>query len=227
MQHSDSKKHVSECQKTAFSVDLNMHDGEPVPSEKNRGNKICSISCREKHFIWNGRVNLKFLSRFRRRSGNFEKYDDESEYGTESTIIKNVLCVREQERLVAKLHNNKFSIFVDETDLTNDKWIMFLVHYVNPQPKSKAIMSSIIFTKCHYSSNWQSQTQTQKIVQKMQEPTMSTVQSAQTKQSPIGRRYHQFKFADRQDDSLNQNKCHYIERKCHVNMIDTIIVTLH
>ncbi|KYN36499.1 hypothetical protein ALC56_09149 [Trachymyrmex septentrionalis] len=33
----------------------------------------------------------------------------------------------------------------------------------------------------------------------MQEPTMSTVQSVQTKQSPVCRRYHQYKFVDRQD----------------------------
>ncbi|KYN11678.1 hypothetical protein ALC57_16158 [Trachymyrmex cornetzi] len=45
-------------------------------------------------------------------------------------VIKNVLCVREQERLVEKLQNNKFSIFVDETsDSTNDKWMTFLVRY--------------------------------------------------------------------------------------------------
>ncbi|KYN09791.1 hypothetical protein ALC57_18084, partial [Trachymyrmex cornetzi] len=43
-------------------------------------------------------------------------------------VIKNVLRVREQERFVEKLQNNKFSIFVDETsDLTNDKWMTFLV----------------------------------------------------------------------------------------------------
>jgi len=42
----------------------------------------------------------------------------------------------------------------------------------------------------------------------MQEPTMSTVQSAQTKQSPIGRRYHQFKFADRQDAESKQMSLH-------------------
>ncbi|KYN29560.1 hypothetical protein ALC57_00985, partial [Trachymyrmex cornetzi] len=34
----------------------------------------------------------------------------------------------QQERLVEKLQNNKFSIFVGETsDLTNDKWMTFLV----------------------------------------------------------------------------------------------------
>ncbi|KYN23151.1 hypothetical protein ALC57_04434, partial [Trachymyrmex cornetzi] len=30
-------------------------------------------------------------------------------------------------------------------------------------------------------------------------PTVSTVQSAQTKQSPVGRRYHQCQFANSQD----------------------------
>ncbi|KYN19391.1 hypothetical protein ALC57_08273, partial [Trachymyrmex cornetzi] len=45
------------------------------------------------------------------------------------------------------------------------------------------------------------QVQTQKIVvQKMQEPTVSTVQSAQTKQSPVGRRYHQYQFKKAKTD---------------------------
>jgi len=49
-------------------------------------------------------------------------------------IINKVLYVREQERLVETLQNNKFSIFIDETsDLTNDKWMTFLVRYVDPQ----------------------------------------------------------------------------------------------
>ncbi|KYN22626.1 hypothetical protein ALC57_04972, partial [Trachymyrmex cornetzi] len=41
MRHSDSKKHVSECQKRGFSVDLNTHDEEPVPFEDRK--KIARI----------------------------------------------------------------------------------------------------------------------------------------------------------------------------------------
>ncbi|KYM93673.1 hypothetical protein ALC62_15723 [Cyphomyrmex costatus] len=49
-------------------------------------------------------------------------------------IISNVLCVREQKQLVDKLQNTKFSIFVDKTsDVTNDKWMTFLVWYVDPK----------------------------------------------------------------------------------------------
>jgi len=49
-------------------------------------------------------------------------------------IINKILYVREQERLVETLQNNKFSIFIDETsDITNDKWMTFLVRYVDPQ----------------------------------------------------------------------------------------------
>ncbi|EFN86395.1 hypothetical protein EAI_08016, partial [Harpegnathos saltator] len=45
--------------------------------------------------------------------------------------IINVLYAREQERLVEKLQNNKFSIFIVEpSDITNDKWMTFLVRYV-------------------------------------------------------------------------------------------------
>jgi len=49
-------------------------------------------------------------------------------------IINKVLYAREQERLVEILKNNKFSIFIDETsDLTNEKWMTFLVRYADPQ----------------------------------------------------------------------------------------------
>jgi len=42
------------------------------------------------------------------------------------------MCSREW--LVEKLHNNKFSVLVHEiSDLTNDKWMTFLVQYVDPQ----------------------------------------------------------------------------------------------
>jgi len=48
-------------------------------------------------------------------------------------IINKVLYVREQERLVETLQNNKFFIFIDETsDIINDKWMTFLARYVDP-----------------------------------------------------------------------------------------------
>jgi len=34
---------------------------------------------------------------------------------------------------VEKLHNNKFSIVDETSDLTNDKWMMFLVRYIDSQ----------------------------------------------------------------------------------------------
>jgi len=46
-------------------------------------------------------------------------------------IINKVLYAREQQRLVEMLQNNKFSIFIDETsDLTNEKWMTFLVRSI-------------------------------------------------------------------------------------------------
>jgi len=49
-------------------------------------------------------------------------------------VINKVLYAREQERLVEILQNNKFSIFIDETsDINNEKWMTFLVRYVEPQ----------------------------------------------------------------------------------------------
>jgi len=49
-------------------------------------------------------------------------------------IVNNVSYAREQERLIETLQNNKFSIFIDETsDMTNEKWMTFLVRYVEPQ----------------------------------------------------------------------------------------------
>ncbi|KYN28022.1 hypothetical protein ALC57_02571, partial [Trachymyrmex cornetzi] len=66
-------------------------------------------------------------------------------------VIKNVLCVREQERLVEKLQNNKFSIFVDETsDLTNDKWMTFLVRA--EMWKKQISFSNILALSCDNTS---------------------------------------------------------------------------
>ncbi|XP_070526469.1 protein FAM200A-like [Cardiocondyla obscurior] len=49
-------------------------------------------------------------------------------------IISNVLCPIETNRVVDILQNNKFSIFVDETsDISNQKWMTFLVRYVDPE----------------------------------------------------------------------------------------------
>jgi len=48
-------------------------------------------------------------------------------------IISNVLCAVETER-VNNIQNMRFSIFIDETsDITNEKWMTFLVRYVNPE----------------------------------------------------------------------------------------------
>lgn len=47
-------------------------------------------------------------------------------------IISKVLCPVETERVVNSIQNTKFSIFIDETsDITNDKWMTFLVRYVD------------------------------------------------------------------------------------------------
>lgn len=51
-----------------------------------------------------------------------------------SNIISNVLCPVETERVVNNIQNTKFSIFIDETSvITNDKWMTFLVRYVDPE----------------------------------------------------------------------------------------------
>lgn len=49
-------------------------------------------------------------------------------------VITNVLCPVETDRVVNNIQNTKFSIFIDETsDITNDKWMTFLVRYVDPE----------------------------------------------------------------------------------------------
>jgi len=49
-------------------------------------------------------------------------------------IISNVLCPVETERIINNIQNTKFSIFIDETsDITNEKWMTFLVRYVDPE----------------------------------------------------------------------------------------------
>ncbi|KYN23164.1 hypothetical protein ALC57_04426, partial [Trachymyrmex cornetzi] len=128
--HSDSKKHVSVCQKRGFSVDLNTYDEEPVPF-KNR-KKIAEI----KFAALIAEENISFktaesiLSFFQDLGKDPEVLKSMMMNRNKAPkVIKNVLCVREHERLVEKLQNNKFSIFVDETsDLTNDKRVTFLVH---------------------------------------------------------------------------------------------------
>lgn len=47
-------------------------------------------------------------------------------------IISNVLCPVETERVVNNIQNMKFFVFIDETsDITNEKWMTFLVRYVD------------------------------------------------------------------------------------------------
>jgi len=49
-------------------------------------------------------------------------------------IISNVLCPIETNRVVDIIQNTKFTIFIDETsDISNQKWMTFLVRYVNPE----------------------------------------------------------------------------------------------
>ncbi|XP_070515358.1 protein FAM200A-like [Cardiocondyla obscurior] len=47
-------------------------------------------------------------------------------------IVTNLLCPIETHRVVDIIQNNKFSIFIDETsNISNQKWMTFLVRYVN------------------------------------------------------------------------------------------------
>ncbi|XP_018377619.1 PREDICTED: uncharacterized protein LOC108770486 [Trachymyrmex cornetzi] len=142
MWHSDSKKHVSECQKRGFSVDLNTHDEEPVPFEDRK--KITEI----KFAALIAEENIPFKTA-KSILSFFQDLGDDPEVlksmrmnrNKAPKVIKDVLCVREQEWLVEKLQNNKFSIFVDETsDLTNDKWMTFLVRYVDPHRRRAGYM---------------------------------------------------------------------------------------
>jgi len=49
-----------------------------------------------------------------------------------SSLISNVLCPVETDRVVQNIKNTKFTIFIDETsDITNSKWMTFHVRYVN------------------------------------------------------------------------------------------------
>lgn len=50
-----------------------------------------------------------------------------------SNIISNVLYPIENENIVNKLKNTKFSVFIDETsDVCNKKWMIFFARYVDP-----------------------------------------------------------------------------------------------
>ncbi|EGI69925.1 hypothetical protein G5I_01309 [Acromyrmex echinatior] len=161
-------------------------------------------------------------------------------------IIKNVLCVREQERyniilcmrvivyLLIKLWLEKLDQdFLDRLNQEGQKRLSYsfcclvavdiasfnnrrFTERYTSNDNNGAVNAAkgqnrhvVNRTKYHHFSNWP-QVQTQKIViQKMQEPIVSTVQSAQTKQSPIDHRYYQCIFADRQDGrSVETNGSH-------------------
>jgi len=49
-------------------------------------------------------------------------------------IILNVLCPVEIDRVIDIIQNTKFTIYIDEmSDISNKKWMMFLVRYVHPE----------------------------------------------------------------------------------------------
>ncbi|KYN10445.1 hypothetical protein ALC57_17419 [Trachymyrmex cornetzi] len=145
MRHSNSKKHVSECQKRGFSVDLNTHDDERLPFEDRK--EIAEIKftalIAEKNIPFETAESI--LSFFQDLGEDPEGLKSmRMNRNKTPKVIKNVLCVHEQERLVEKLQNNKFSIFVDETsDLTNGKWMTFLVRYVDPQTLNTELLELI------------------------------------------------------------------------------------
>jgi hypothetical protein len=51
------------------------------------------------------------------------------------SIISNVLCPVEMERVVNNIQNTKFSLFIDEMfDISNEKWMTYgFLWYVNPE----------------------------------------------------------------------------------------------
>ena len=119
MRHSDSKKFRSI---RGFNVDLNTYDEELMPFEDRK--KIAEIKFAalivEKNISFETAKSI--LNFFQGLGQDPEVLKNMMMNRNKAPkVIKNVLCVHKQERLVEKLHN-KFSIFVDESsDLTNDK----------------------------------------------------------------------------------------------------------
>jgi len=133
--HSDTKKHISECQKRGLNVHLDT-------------NELSSLSFEDRKKI----AEIKFAALIVEKNIPFQMAESILSFfqdvGKDPEILKSmtmnrnkapkvinkVLYAREQERLVEILQNNKFSIFIDETsDINNEKWMTFLVRYVEPQ----------------------------------------------------------------------------------------------
>jgi len=57
-----------------------------------------------------------------------------------TNIISNVLCPINADSVIKTIQNSKFSVFIDETsDISDEKWMTFLVRYVNSETLSQII----------------------------------------------------------------------------------------
>lgn len=136
MRHSDTKKHISECRIRGFNFDFYTSDEESSLSFEDR-KKIAEIKfaalIAEKNIPFQTAESI--LSFFQDLGKEPVVLQSMTMHRTRAPqIINKVLCVREQERLVDILRNSKFSVFIDETsDVSNDKWMTFLVRFVDPQ----------------------------------------------------------------------------------------------
>jgi len=133
--HSDTKKHISECQKRGLNVHLDTNELSSLSFEDRK--KIAEIKFAalivEKNIPFQTAESI--LSFFQDLGKDPEILKSMTMNRNKAPkVINKVLYAREQERLVEILQNNKFSIFIDETsDINNEKWMTFLVRYVEPQ----------------------------------------------------------------------------------------------
>jgi len=141
--HAKSKAHVDKCEKNYIEVstsneDSNMQTNETLLSltfDKRRK----SAEIRYAALIADKNIphqTAKEILNFFQHIGKEPNVLKNMSIGrTKCTnIITNVLCPVETDRIVNKIQNIKFSIFIHETsDTTNNKWITFLVRYVDPE----------------------------------------------------------------------------------------------
>lgn len=135
--HADTKKHISECQKRGIDPSAIRNEessDQPVFEDRKKVAEIrfATLIAEKNIPFQTAETILSFFKDLGKDPAILQSMTMNRKKGPE--IINKVLYLREQERIVEILRNNKFSIFIDEiSDTINNKWITFFVRYVDPR----------------------------------------------------------------------------------------------
>ena len=135
--HAESTIHVNKCKdtdKNELNDELNSNEESESLDERTKSAEIkYAALIADKHISHQTAKDI--LSFFQHVGKDPNVLKSMSMGRTKCTqIITNVLGPVETDRVVNNIQNTKFSIFIDETsDITNDKWMTFLVRYVDQE----------------------------------------------------------------------------------------------